>query len=110
MSATSADYFFGWFGPKNAWYGLVRQSPTYKSGLGFSVSPKGAKLANFTLNPNLARRRGTKIARLVGSEGMGVLVRQSSTYKSGLGIFISPKGAKLALEYPFWLPVPVLNF
>ena len=40
---------------------------------------------------------------------MGVLVRQSSTYKSGLGIFISPKGAKLALEYPFWLPVPVLN-
>ena len=51
-----------------------------------------------------------KNARLVGSEGMGVLVRQSSTYKSGLGIFISPKGAKLALEYPFWLPVPVLNF
>ena len=38
-----------------------------------------------------------KIARLVGSEGMGVLVRQSSTYKSGLGIFLSPKGAKLAI-------------
>ena len=91
MSAVSADYFFGWFGPKNAWFGLVRPSPTYKSGLGFSVSPKGAKLANFTLNPNLARRRGTKMARLVGSEGMGVLVRQSSTYKSGLGFSVTAK-------------------
>ena len=52
MSARSADYLIGWAGPKKTWLGLVRKSSTYKSGLGFFVSPKGAKLAIFTLNTN----------------------------------------------------------
>ena len=38
-----------------------------------------------------------KNARLVGSEGMGVLVRQSSTYKSGLGFSVTAKTKKLAI-------------
>ena len=45
----------------------------------------------------------------MGFEGMSVLVRQSSTYKSGLGFSVTAKTKKLAVGYPFWLPVPVLN-
>ena len=47
----SADYFIGWVRPKKAWLGLVRQSWTDKSVLGFFVRPKEAKLAIFTPNP-----------------------------------------------------------
>ena len=68
----------------------------YKSGLGIFISPKGAKLAFSILNPNLARSAPCKNARLRVSDGMRVLVGVILIYKSDLGIYISPLGAKLA--------------
>ena len=47
-------------------------------------------------NPDWARSAKGESARLRGFEGIGGLVRLSSTYKSGLGFFVSPLGAKLS--------------
>ena len=46
------------FGVGQSSNGLVRVILVYKSDLGISVSPLGAKLAFCTLIPNLAGRRG----------------------------------------------------
>ena len=69
--------------------GLVRVILLYKSDLGISVSPLGAKLAFFTLNSNLGYRPQSKSARLGVSKCIGDLIEYGLVYKSAFSFFLT---------------------